>query len=356
MTINSLLDYTFMGNTIWQYCMALAGYTLGTLSVFVFKYYILARLKIWINAIPTQVSGLIIRVIETYFIPIFYFTIFYLSLNFLVLSKKLEHILDVMMIIILTMFSVRIVIAIAHYSLQRYLQKSDDSMQKKDQLKGLSGLVSFAIWIIAIMFLLDNLGVKISAVVAGLGIGGIAVALAAQAVLGDLFSYFVIFFDKPFETGDFVMVGDKLGVVEHIGIKTTRMRALSGEQLVFSNTDLTNSRVHNYKRMERRRVVFALRVTYQASAEQLKKITSIVKEIITSMENTLYDRGHFASYGEFSLDFEFVYYVNGEDYNRYMDIQQSINLGIFEAFGKEGIAFGYPTQTLVFHKEAKLVE
>jgi len=152
------------------------------------------------------------------------------------------------------------------------------------------------------------------------------------------------------------MVGDKLGVVEHIGIKTTRMRALSGEQLVFSNTDLTNSRVHNYKRMERRRVVFALRVTYQASAEQLKKITSIVKEIITSMENTLYDRGHFASYGEFSLDFEFVYYVNGEDYNRYMDIQQSINLAIFEAFGKEGIAFAYPTQTLVFHKEAKLVE
>ena len=356
MTINSLLDYTFMGNTIWQYCMALGGYTLGTLSVFVFKHYILARLKIWINAIPTQVSGLIIRVIETYFIPIFYFTIFYLSLNFLVLSKKLEHILDVMMIVILTMFSVRIVIAIAHYSLQRYLQKSDDSMQKKDQLKGLSGLVSFAIWIIAIMFLLDNLGVKISAVVAGLGIGGIAVALAAQAVLGDLFSYFVIFFDKPFETGDFVMVGDKLGVVEHIGIKTTRMRALSGEQLVFSNTDLTNSRVHNYKRMERRRVVFALRVTYQASAEQLKKITSIVKEIITSMENTLYDRGHFASYGEFSLDFEFVYYVNGEDYNRYMDIQQSINLAIFEAFGKEGIAFAYPTQTLVFHKEAKLVE
>ena len=266
MTINSLLDYTFMGNTIWQYSMALGGYTLGTLSVFVFKHYILARLKIWINAIPTQVSGLIIRVIETYFIPIFYFTIFYLSLNFLVLSKKLEHILDVMMIVILTMFSVRIVIAIAHYSLQRYLQKSDDSMQKKDQLKGLSGLVSFAIWIIAIMFLLDNLGVKISAVVAGLGIGGIAVALAAQAVLGDLFSYFVIFFDKPFETGDFVMVGDKLGVVEHIGIKTTRMRALSGEQLVFSNTDLTNSRVHNYKRMERRRVVFALRVTYQASA------------------------------------------------------------------------------------------
>jgi len=351
MTFHELLNYTVIHNTLLDYCIALGGYTLGTLSVFLFKHYILAKLKIWINAIPTQVSGLIISVIETYFIPIFYFTIFYLSLKFLVLTSKIEHILDVMIIVVFTMFSVRIVIAIAHYGLQRYLQTSENSMQKKDQLKGLSGLVSFAIWLIAIIFLLDNLGVKISAVVAGLGIGGIAVALAAQAVLGDLFSYFVIFFDKPFETGDFVMVGDKSGVVEHIGIKTTRMRALSGEQLVFSNTDLTNSRVHNYKRMERRRVVFELRVTYQITAALLQKIPDIVKEIIATTENTLYDRGHFSTYGEYSLNFEFVYYVNGGDYNTYMDIQQSINLAIFEAFGKEGIAFAYPTQTLFIPKK-----
>lgn len=353
MTITTFLHYTLMGNTLLDYCMALGGFTLGSLSIFIFKHYILTRLKIWVNAIPTQVSGLIFSVIEKYFIPIFYFTIFYLSLKFLVLPSKIEHTLDVVIIILFTMFSVSIVIAIAHYTLQRYLQKSDDSMQKKDQLKGLSGLVSFAIWIIAIIFLLDNLGVKISAVVAGLGIGGIAVALAAQAVLGDLFSYFVIFFDKPFESGDFVMVGDKVGVIEHIGIKTTRMRALSGEQLVFSNTDLTNSRVHNYKRMERRRVVFSLGVTYQTLPERLKKITHIVKDIITTVKNTTYDRGHFATYGDFSLNFEFVYYVNGEDYNTYMDIQQAINLAIFDAFGKEGIDFAYPTQTIIFQKEAK---
>ena len=353
MTLHTLLNYSFVGNTLLDYGIAFGLYTLGTLSVFLFKHYILEWIKAWINAIPTQVSGLLIRVIETYFIPIFYFSIFYLSLKFLTLSSKIEHILDVMMIVLLMMFSVRIVIAIAHYSLQRYLQKSDDSMQKKDQLKGISGLVSFAIWIIAIMFLLDNLGVKISAVVAGLGIGGIAVALAAQAVLGDLFSYFVIFFDKPFESGDFIMVGDKIGVIEHIGIKTTRMRALSGEQLVFSNTDLTNSRVHNYKRMEKRRVVFSLGVTYQVTPEQLKKITTIVKEIITMIDHTTYDRGHFATYGDSSLNFEFVYYVNGDDYNLYMDIQQSINLGIFEAFSKEGIEFAYPTQTLFIHKTAE---
>lgn len=352
MTFQTFLDYTFKDNTLLDYCIAFGLFIGGVLAIFLFKHYILTWIKKWVNAIPTQVSGLIISVIETYFIPVFYFTIFYLSLKFLTLSSNIENVLDVMIIVVFTMFSVRIVIAIAHYSLQRYLKQSDDSIQKKDQLKGISGLVSFAIWIIAIMFLLDNLGVKISAVVAGLGIGGIAVALAAQAVLGDLFSYFVIFFDKPFESGDFIMVGDKIGVVEHIGIKTTRMRALSGEQLVFSNTDLTNSRVHNYKRMEKRRVMFSLGVTYQIAPEQLKKITTIVKEIITMIDNTTYDRGHFATYGDSSLNFEFVYYVNGDDYNLYMDIQQSINMAIFEAFGNEGIEFAYPTQTLFINKEA----
>ena len=353
MTFQTLLDYTYKGNTLLDYGIAFGLFVGGFLAIFVFKHYILTWIKKWVDAIPTQVSGLVISVIETYFIPVFYFTLFYLSLKFLTLSSKIENVLDVMIIVVFTMFSVRIVIAIAHYSLQRYLLKTTDSMQKKDQLKGISGLVSFAIWIIAIMFLLDNLGVKISAVVAGLGIGGIAVALAAQAVLGDLFSYFVIFFDKPFESGDFIMVGDKIGVVEHIGIKTTRIRALSGEQLVFSNTDLTNSRVHNYKRMQKRRVVFSLGVTYQITPEKLKKITTIVKEIITMIDNTTYDRGHFATYGDSSLNFEFVYYVNGDDYNLYMDIQQSINMGIFEAFGKEGIEFAYPTQTLFINKEVK---
>ncbi len=198
--------------------------------------------------------------------------------------------------------------------------------------------------------MLDNLGVKISAVVAGLGIGGIAVALAAQAFLGDLFSSFAIFFDKPFEVGDFIIVGDKLGVVEYIGIKTTRLRAIGGEQLIFANHDLTNSRIHNFKKMERRRVVFNLGVIYQTSAEQLRKIPLIVKDIITKQPDVAFDRGHFASFGDFSINFEFVYFVEGADYNKYMDIQQTINLSIYEAFENERIEFAYPTQTLFVSK------
>jgi small-conductance mechanosensitive channel len=206
--------------------------------------------------------------------------------------------------------------------------------------------------LLALVFLLDNLGIKISAVVAGLGIGGVAVALAAQAVLADLFSYFVIFFDKPFEIGDFIIVGDKMGSVEYIGIKTTRLRALGGEQLVFSNHDLTNSRVHNYKKMDKRRIVFKVGVVYQTSAEQLKRIPGMIKEIIVAQQDATFDRGHFAAFGDSSLDFEFVYYVAGSDYTKYMDVQQAINLAIFETFEREHIDMAYPTQTLYINKAA----
>ncbi len=253
-------------------------------------------------------------------------------------------------IVLVTVLVVRAIIAAANFALGSYLKNNVDPHGSEKQLRGIRGLVNFAIWVIALLFLLDNLGVKISAVVAGLGVGGIAVALAAQAVLGDLFGYFVIFFDKPFAIGDFIVVGDKMGTVEYIGIKTTRIRVLGGELLIFSNKDLTNSCVHNFRKMEKRRVVFKLGVTYQTSAEKLKAIPLMVKAIITQQQDATFDRGHFATYGDFSLGFEFVYYVNGADYAKYMDIQQAVNLEIFESFEMEKIEFAYPTQTLFVSK------
>ena len=199
---------------------------------------------------------------------------------------------------------------------------------------------------------MDNLGFKISTVIAGLGIGGVAVGLASQAILKDLFSYFSIIFDRPFEVGDFIIIGEYLGSVEHIGAKTTRIRSLSGEQLIFSNTDLTDSRVRNYKRMEKRRVLFRLGVVYQTSLKQLKEIPGIIETVIKNVNDTIFDRAHFLSYGDFSLVFEIVYYVIGADYNKYMDIQQQINFAIKEEFERKGIEFAYPTQTLFVQKES----
>lgn len=188
--------------------------------------------------------------------------------------------------------------------------------------------------------------------IAGLGIGGVAVALAAQAILGDLFSYFAILFDRPFEVGDFIILGDFLGTIEHIGIKTTRVRSLGGEQLVFSNTDLTSSRVRNYKRMGQRRVVFKLGVTYQTTLTQLETIPGMIEKIVKNVKNTTFDRAHFLSYGDFSLIFEVVYYVMSRDYNKYMDIQQEINFAVKKEFEAGNIEFAYPTQTVYLTKTA----
>jgi small-conductance mechanosensitive channel len=167
-----------------------------------------------------------------------------------------------------------------------------------------------------------------------------------------VFNYFVIFFDRPFEVGDFLIIEDKMGTVEHIGIKTTRIRSLGGELLILHNTDLTNSRIHNYKRMERRRVVFQVGVIYQTTAAQLEELPLMMKGIIERQDDATFDRAHFAGFGDFSLNFELVYYVLSAEYSHYMDIQQSINLAIFREFEKNGIEFAYPTQTLFMNKAA----
>ena len=207
-------------------------------------------------------------------------------------------------------------------------------------------LLRLVLWVLIALVALDTAGVDITAMVAGLGVGGIAVALAVQNVLGDLFASLSIVLDKPFVIGDFIIVGDMMGTVEHIGMKTTRIRSLSGEQLVFSNNDLLSSRIRNYKRMQERRALFRFGVVYQTPKDQLEKIPEIVREVIESRDNTRFDRAHFASYGDSSLDFEVVYYMLVPDYNAYMDTQQAINLELFGRFEELGIEFAYPTRTV----------
>ncbi len=205
------------------------------------------------------------------------------------------------------------------------------------------------LWSLVALFALDNMGVDVTALVASLGVGGIAVALAVQNILGDIFCSLSIVFDRPFEVGDFIIVDDLLGTVERIGIKTTRVRSLGGEQLVFSNSDLVGSRIRNYKRMWERRVVFSFGVTYQTPVEKLERICEIVREIVGAIPDARLDRVHFARFGDFALIFEVVYYVKKPDYNVYMDVQQQINLELMKRLAAEGVEFAYPTQTLYVH-------
>jgi len=209
-----------------------------------------------------------------------------------------------------------------------------------------SVLIKLLVWSFVSLLILDNLGFDITALIAGLGVGGIAIAMASQHVLSDLFASLSILLDKPFRVGEFIIVGDMLGTVENIGLKTTRIRSLGGEELVFSNGDLLSSRLRNYKTMQERRVVFTIGVEYNTPFQKLKKISEIIRTAIESVEATRFDRCHFASYGDFSLNFETVYYVLSGDYNQYMDIQQAINLQIYERFEQEGIVFAFPTRTV----------
>lgn len=212
------------------------------------------------------------------------------------------------------------------------------------------GLISFMakVLLYSTIFLLalSNFGINITALVAGLGVGGIAVALAAQNILGDLFASLTIVLDKPFIVGDFIIVGEFLGTIEHIGLKTTRLRSLSGEQLIFSNADLLQSRIRNYKRMNERRVVFSVRVIHQTPLEKLKRIPEIIRETIERNSLARFDRCHFNSIGEFALNIETVYWVGSPDYAVYMNVQQEFNLEILRRFGDEGIQFAYPTQNI----------
>jgi len=224
------------------------------------------------------------------------------------------------------------------------------TIEEDKAVAGSIGIIRFvariAVWAIVLLLTLENLGIDITALVAGLGIGGIAVALALQNVLGDLLASLSITLDQPFVLGDFLVVGEHMGTVEYIGIKSTRLRSLAGEQIVMSNSDLLASRLRNFGRMYERRVVFTLGVTYETPRDKLRQLAPLLREIIEAEEGVRFDRAHFATYGPYSLDFEIVYHVLSPDYGRYMDLQQAINFRIHESFEALGVEFAYPTQTL----------
>ncbi len=288
--------------------------------------------------------------IDKTIIPLLYIGLFYIAFSYLDLGVKVNRYIQVLFVIFATFFGLKFFVNMASFLIEIYFISKENDEAKVKNLKGVLVVLKVLIWGFGFVLILDNLGYKVSTVLAGLGIGGIAVALAAQAIFKDLFSYFIIIFDKPFEVGDFIIVGDLMGTVENIGLKTTRIRSISGEEMIFSNSDLTDSRVKNFKRMYNRRVVFQLGVTYDTPLEKLKQVPGLIKNIIENIKDTKFDRAHFFKYGDFALIFEVVYFVQGSDYYRYMDIQQEINFRIMEEFTRLKIEFAFPTQTVYIHK------
>ncbi|MCU0452776.1 MAG: mechanosensitive ion channel family protein [Bacteroidetes bacterium] len=240
--------------------------------------------------------------------------------------------------------------------LERSMQQATSGPVATTATMSAIGFVArLALWSIVILVGLSNLGVDITGLIAGLGIGGIAVALALQNVLGDLFASLSIVLDKPFVIGDFIVVDELSGTVEYVGLKTTRIRSLSGEQLIVSNADLLRSRIRNLKRMEERRVVFTFSLTYQTPTEKLQRVSEIARGVIEAQPQVRFDRAHFKAFGESALVFECVYFVLSPDYNVYMDVQQTINIGLARALKTEGVEFAYPTRTLIVRSAESVV-
>jgi small-conductance mechanosensitive channel len=352
--MDDFLNQVYYNNTVRDYLIAVAIILGGILLLRLFRQFILNRLRRLADSTQTTLDNFAVDAVDQFALPALNFFIIYAGINYLELSDKMNQIVKVAVAIVITFFVLRLISSIALQGLKSYVRRQEQGEEKVKQLGGIMLIINVTIWIIGAIFLFDNLGYNVGTIIAGLGIGGIAIALAAQNILGDLFNYFVIFFDRPFEIGDFIVLDDKKGNVEHIGIKTTRLKSLTGEQLVLANSDLTKSRLHNFKRMQRRRIEFNIGITYQTPLEKVKEVPEIIRSIISSIKGVTLDRTHFMAYGDFSLIFQTVYFVENADYNSYMDLHQEINLKLLEEFEKRKIEFAYPTQSIFLtptHKE-----
>ena len=341
------MDYLILGNDLLAWAIALGIAAAVYLLLHIAERLIVRRLRAFTRATSTYLDDLAVGVLSATH-PLFLLALgLYAGSHWLDLPEKTTTLLSRLAIAALLLQVARWGDVGVHGWLQHYrTRRSAQDAASTTSTAALGFVARTAVWVIIVLMILDNFGVNITTLVASLGIGGIAVALALQNVLGDLFSSLSIVLDKPFVVGDFIAVDDISGTVEYVGLKTTRIRGLGGEQVVFSNSDLLGSRIRNFKRMETRRIVFAIGVTYEIGRQQLRAIPAILREVVEAQPQVRFDRAHFKSYGASSIDFETVYIVQTADYGAYMDIQQAINLALFDRFAEEGIDFAYPTQTV----------
>lgn len=342
------MNYTYLGNDLNAWGLALAV-ALGTLLAALLGRKLVVRALCSLAArTRTEMDDVLADVLSATGKVFFGALSLYAGAQMLVLPERAATILHGIVI-------VAVFVQIALWGdlgvrewLRRYrLRNRADNAASTTSTAALGFVARAGIWLVVLLMILDNFGVNITTLVASLGIGGIAVALALQNILGDLFSSLSIVLDKPFVVGDFITVDGVSGTVEYVGLKTTRLQGLGGEQIVFSNSDMLKSRIHNYKRMQTRRIAFMLGVTYQTAPEQMARLPALIEQIVRRQALATFDRAHFKGFAPSSLDIEVVYYVNSADYRVYMDIQQGINLELLMAFARENVEFAYPTQTII---------
>lgn len=337
-----------------NYFTAFLVFALSFILLKIFKAFVLSRMIAFSKKTATDVDNMIVDVLKGIKFPFYLLISLYFGLKYIPVPEIITKVLAGALIVVVAYEIISAIEKIIDYGLRRYFKRKGalepETENIDSTLKIIKLFVKILLWMIIGSFILANWGINITSLVAGMGIGGIAIAFALQNILGDIFSSFSIYVDKPFKQGDFIVIGVNSGTVEKIGLKTTRIRSVSGEELIIANQELTKARVQNFTELERRRVVVPLKITYKIKPEVLEKIPIFIKEIIKGISKIEFDRCHFKDIGDTSFDFELVYFVNTSDFKEYMDIRQKINLDIVKMFYKEKIDFAYPTQTVHLEK------
>ncbi len=344
-------DHFFFGNTIGAYVNAFLVFVIFAFVFYVINCIFMHQLERLADRTQTRADDIFLKILSRIKPPFYLFIAFYIGFKTLVLHPLVDRTVFVVVVLWCTWQVMRTFDLFIDYISERASSKGSANASVQSAVSLLSGIAKAAIWVIAALMILSNFGVNVTSLIAGVGIGGIAIAFAVKGILEDLFSSFSIYFDKPFQVGDMIQVDDEKGIVQKIGVKTTRLKSMiTGEEVIIANKDLTNKKINNFHRMTKRRVSFDLGVTYETPTKKIKKIPQIVEDIITSKEKTTFNRAHFRSFEDSALRFTILYHYDSRNYDAFLATHESILFEIREVFEKEKIDMAYPTQMIHIRK------
>lgn len=347
----------YWGNTIESYLVSFSIFFGIIVGIKLIKYFIIHRLKKWAKKTKSSIDDFAVQLLDQiHFFAFFVFAVF-LVIQRLEIHEIISNVVYYIFVITITVEAIRLIQELITFSLENYEKrraKQDKEPLDRSIVQYTQRMVNVCLWALGVIIILGNLGYNVSSLVAGLGIGGLAIALASQKFLSNFLNSLFIIFDKPFKVGDYINIGDDMGTVQDVGLRSTKIKTLRGEELILPNSDIMDSRIHNFKRMKKRRIVFKISVTYETALKKLKSIPKLICNIIAKQSNVETKKGmyrsHFTSYGDSALNFESMYYITSNSYDAYLDTQQSINFAIAEMFENEGIDFAYPTSTVYLKK------
>lgn len=336
----------YFQNSLRDYLMFVLISFLLLFVFWLFKKVIINKLHDFVVSTKFQFDDVVVSALKAVSSFFLVFVSFYLASNYLFLGNTLERVLTGVFVVLTVYQVVKFALVFVDYGVRRSIEAKPDAGSKTAAI-ATKLVLKILLWSLAFILVLDNLGVDVTSLVAGLGISGIAVALAVQNILSDLFSSFTIYFDKPFEVGDFIAYGNHLGTVQKIGLKTTRLESLDGENIVVSNKALTEAVVLNYSRMKSRRVLIKVGISYDTPVEKVKNVSGFIKEEIDKIEGIKFFRASLFALNDFSLDYEVVFYVEDNDYLVFAAKQEEVFVSILARFQKEGISIPFPTRTII---------